>query len=180
MAIITPEDCAPAPLPGAEQRATLGMIPEGVAGIRATLAAMVSLTKQARTDPAIRLQAESLLVGVPQKSARREVRAIFEFVRDSIRYTSDVCDVETLKSPELLLQTQQGDCDDKSMLVAALLGSVGYYTRFVAVCTDTPGLYSHVYAEVKLGADWYALETTEDVPFGWRCPYVGRPLIAHV
>lgn len=78
----------------------------------------------------------------------------------------DIRGVETLHTPEVLLKQQAGDCDDKSVLLAALLESIGHVTRFVAV-GFLPGVYSHVLVEVLLGGEWVPLETTEPVEVGW-------------
>lgn len=103
---------------------------------------------------------------VPQKSWLAEVRAIQEFVRDQIRYTRDVRDVETLATPDKTLEFLQGDCDDKSVLVASMLESVGHPTRFVAIGRD-PNTFEHVLVETKIGGKWVTVETTEPVQVGW-------------
>lgn len=161
-------------------RARLGLIADGVAGIAQTLAQMIAYVKQFRADPRIRSQAEDIVARVPAKDARAEINAIFEWVRDNIRYTMDVRDVETLKDPATVLSTGQGDCDDKSMLTATLLESVGYATRFVAVAPNERNVYEHVYCEVRLGAGWVALETTENVPMGWKPPDMVSTMVRHV
>lgn len=165
--------------PGAGQRAFLCQIPNGVAGIVATLKVMVNIAKQYRMDPRVRAQAERLIANVPEKQSSKEIRAIYEWVRDNIRYTSDVRDVETVKTPDAILESGQGDCDDKSLLVASLLESVGFAARFVAVAAGGFD-YDHVYAEVRLGEGWIPLETTEPVNMGWRPPSNVRPLIRHI
>lgn len=150
------------------QTATLGELSSGAAGIAQTLNYMVGIVKEYRKNPQIRALAESIIQGVPEKDSVAEIRAIFEWVRDNIRYTQDVRDVETLKTPDATVYSANGDCDDKSTLVATLLESVGYKTRFVAVGMNTPGVFEHVYAQVKLGTRWISMDTTENVVLGWE------------
>lgn len=143
-----------------------------------TLNLMAELTKNGRRSPAIREKAVELTAFLPQKDRVGEVRAIFEFVRDEIRYVRDIQGIETVHMPEIVLENAAGDCDDKAMLLASLLGSVGYSTRFVAM-GQAPGAYTHVYLEVKMGRDWstaVALDATEPHHMGWRPPSASRPI----
>ena len=155
----------------------LSSIPSGVAGIRATLSKMRVLTRDAKKALSIRMKAVSLVSHLAQKDFKSEVRAIHAFVRDHIRYVKDVSGVELLHTPEKLLEIGQGDCDDKSMLVAALLESIGHQTRFVAI-SNAPSKFCHVYVETKIGQNWYSVETTENVEVGWQ-PKAYEKLIIH-
>lgn len=156
--------------------ATLELIPSGKAGIIETLKIMSRLTKEGKKTLAIRQTALSLVNGANQKDWLEEVSRLFEFVRDRIRYVKDIKDVETLQTPDKTLEFQQGDCDDKSVLLASLLESIGHPTRFIAI-GFAPNVYVHVYVETKIGNKWVALETTEPVPLGWSAPGVVAKLI---
>lgn len=171
MPIITAEQVTQAEIPDGstlKQTATLGYISGGAAGIAQTLNYMVSIVKQYRKNSEIRALAESIIQYVPEKDFIGEIRAIFEWVRDNIRYTEDVRDVETLKTPDATVYSAQGDCDDKSTLVATLCESIGKKTRFVAIGMHEPGIFEHVYAQVKLGNCWISMDTTERQPLGWQ------------
>ena len=145
---------------------TLAEIPDGVAGIKATLALMVKLAQLSKSSFAVRNKALQLVRELPQKDYFSEVGAIHEFVRDSIRYVKDIEGVETLASPDKTLLMLQGDCDDKSLLAAALLLSLGHQTRFVAV-GNSPNNFVHVLIETKVALKWWPVETTEPVAVGW-------------
>lgn len=155
-------------------------IPDGMAGTRATLRAMSDFVKAYRTNPDIRAYAENLIADVPGKNYVGEARAIHRFVRDNIRYTMDVRDVETLKNPLYTLQSGQGDCDDKATLACTLLESIGHPCRFVAIGYGAPGHFDHVYAETKIGPRWIALETTEPVDFGVKPMSPDSLMIEHI
>ena len=144
----------------------LSYLPEGAAGIRATLKMMVRLVKAGRTAPPIREAAANISEGT-SATYTGEVNALFEFVRDDIRYLGDVNGIETLQTPEYTLGNRFGDCDDKSVLLATLLESIGHPCRFVAVGYTSPGVFEHVWTETLIGREWIACETTQAVPLGW-------------
>lgn len=143
------------------------MIPSGPAGTRKTLSIMRQLVNAGKKSPVVRQLAISLTKGFVQKDWKAEILALYEFVRDRIRYVKDVNGIETLHTPEMVLYNAQGDCDDKSILLSSLLESLGHKTRLVAV-GFRKNSFSHVYPEVFLNGKWVSLETTEPVDIGWR------------
>lgn len=163
----------------------LSALPSGDAGIATTLKAMVRLTRAAKTDPSLRQFAASLVQGLSQKDFPGELNAVFAFVRDRIRYLRDIRDVETLQTPQRTLEIRQGDCDDKSVLLATLLEQVGFTTRFKAVGVRG-GPLSHVYVQVQNGFSpkgtpfWVSLDSTMPNPAGWEPPDVTQQMYAHV
>jgi transglutaminase-like putative cysteine protease len=143
-------------------------IPDGTDGIRTTLDFMVRLTREYRTDLTIRKLAEQIVQSVPRKAYMSEAQAIQDWVRNTIRYTQDVYDVEMVKTPLATYFSHSGDCDDMSLLAGVLMNTIGHPVRYVAVGTRTPGEFEHVYPEAKIGRRWVAMETTEDVALGWE------------
>jgi hypothetical protein len=168
------------PQPDIQHRltATLAGIPEGKAGTLATLKLMRELVRQGKKTLPIRSLAVELVRGNAQKDWHGEIRSIQEFVRDRIRYVKDVVDVETLQTPDKTLLIGSGDCDDKSVLAASLLESVGHPTRFVAISFDDVE-YVHVYPETLVGRAWLSVETTEPVSVGWQPQGVAARMIVH-
>lgn len=148
--------------------ARLATIPDGKAGMVATLKAMRQFARDAIRDPKqkIRSLALDIVASLPARSRIMEVKWLHEFVRDEIRYVRDPVDVELVSTPARTLEVRQGDCDDKSTLLAALLESVGHPARFKAVGLNG-GPYSHVFVETKLGESWVPLETIINRPIGW-------------
>lgn len=142
-------------------------IPTGPAGTRQTLEIMRRLVLSGKKSPMVRQAAVALTQGLPQKDTYREIVHLHAFVRDRIRYVRDIRGVETLHTAERVLLNKQGDCDDKSILLASLLESLGHSTRFVAI-GFRPNQYSHVYPEVFDRGEWLTLETTEPVDVGWQ------------
>lgn len=150
---------------------SVNAIPDGSPGIMATLSVMRQLVRRYRSDPQLRAVALNLLALTPEKNALAEVTTLFEFVRDRIRYTGDVLDTETLATPDKTLALRAGDCDDKSVLLATLLESVGYVTRFVVAGYNFPGVFEHVYVSAMLSdGSFIALDPSESAGAGFEPP----------
>lgn len=132
-----------------------------------------------KKSPVVRQLAVSLTKGLIQKDWNSEVNTLYKFVRDRIRYVRDINGVETLHTPEKILENAAGDCDDKSVLLASLLESLGYKTRLVAV-GFRKNSFSHVYPEVLHNNSWVSLETTEPVAMGWKPKNIVTSLILNV
>ena len=137
---------------------------------------MRNLAHSGKKSPRVRQTAVLLTQNLPQKDREEEIKALYRFVRDRIRYVRDIRGVETLHTADRILENKQGDCDDKSVLLASLLESLGFQTRFTAIGFSPPKKlfgklsavgYSHVLPEVLLRGEWIALETTEPVGLGW-------------
>lgn len=159
---------------------TLVTIPNGVAGVRATLRRMKSLAVAGKVDPTVRALAEKITSGLGYKDKRGEIDAVFRWVKNNVRYLRDIRGVETLSTPERLIRVRTGDCDDMATLTAALLESIGNRTRFVALGFDG-GEYSHVIVEVVLGRGWLPLDCTVDSSFlGWYPQNVTRRMEHHL
>ena len=145
-------------------------LPEGLNGVRRTLVYMRELVKQGRVDPLIRQAATQAIFLTPEKDEYSEANAIFDMVRDSIRYVKDVNQVETLSTPQITLAGRLGDCDDQTVLLAALLESVGYPTRFVVAGYSDPNAYDHVYLQACVNNQWIDMDATEKQVMGWSPP----------
>lgn len=140
---------------------------------------MAQLAQKGLRDQRIRNLAVALTTdgflngtGLKQKDFTGEAERLHAFVRDQIRYVRDTDGVELVHDPAITLQIGAGDCDDKAILLASLLGSIGHPTRFIAVAFE-PELYSHVWLQDYLDGRWVDLEPTEPLPFGQTIP-MGR------
>ncbi len=136
------------------------------------------LVRKCKTDLALRGLALEIVKGVAQRDYAAEIRKVHAFVRDRIRYVGDIRGVETLHTPRQILTQGQGDCDDKSLLLATLLESINHPTRFVAVGYG-PGV-THVLVETRVGnGKWIPLETTEQVAAGWYPDRIRSRVVVH-
>lgn len=150
-------------------------IPSGKAGTQATLEIMSRLVQEGKKNLSVRQTALLLTEHLYQKDILGEIKSIYRFVRDRIRYIKDIRKIETLHTAERILIQKQGDCDDKSILLASMLESIGIATRFVAVGRD-PEKFVHVFVEAQLDGLWLPLETTEPVDIGWE-PVLGFRMV---
>jgi len=139
--------------------------------VKATLKAMSDFAKAGKKSLYIRNKALDLTQSLPAKAGMSEIAALFDYVQNRVRYVRDINGVETLQTPEQTLEQGSGDCDDKAVLLASLLESIGHPTRFVALGFDGPYDYSHVIVDTRIGGNkWLPLDATEDKPMGWRPP----------
>lgn len=159
--------------------ASLHKIPDGPAGIYQTLRVMRRLTREGKKNWIIRRKAMDLVQNNGQKAFAAEANDLFRFVRDRIRYLKDINGVETVAAPHITLELGQGDCDDKCILLASLLESIGHPTRFVAIALHASSVFSHVLLETKIGNRWVPMECTENVPMGWYPPGVLNRMEVH-
>lgn len=146
------------------------MIRGGLAGVRETLGQMRRLVRQYRVDPELRQAATSIVFLTPERDHLAEIEAVFRWVQQNVRYVRDVHEVETLSSPDKTLQGRVGDCDDQATLLATLLESIGYPTRFVATGYQVEGELEHVYLQVFVDGEWLDLDPTEHHHVGWSPP----------
>lgn len=92
-------------------------------------------------DEQVRRLAAELTKG--KKTEREKLAALFEFVADDIRYVNYVSGEWWLPNrPQQCLARRQGDCDDKAMLLIALLKSIGVEATPVLVQTRMTGMPS--------------------------------------
>jgi len=154
-------------------------LPGGLDATKRTLAVMVGLVRQYKTDMNVRETAIQLTNGCPPKDARCELTQLQHFVRDQIRYVGDVDGVETVQTPVATLRLGAGDCDDKSVLLCALAASIGFATRFCAIGVRGQD-FSHVMAQAKLGSSYINMETiVPGVEIGWFPPDATQVMTAH-
>jgi Transglutaminase-like superfamily len=128
-------------------------------------------------NPEIRRQALAIVQNVPSRDQQGEIAAILQWVKSNIAFRGEYA--ETVQTPLVTLQLRAGDCDDQSSLMAALLGSLGYKTRFKTVAADpsAPWAFSHVYIEIfhRKSGQWISLDSTVPQSYpGWQPPKIFR------
>lgn len=162
---------------------TYERLPDGIPGTIRTLAAMAAAVRgDVRPDhcgyrsEVVRRAAIRICMGIQGHDSQGELGALFDFVRDQIRYRADPWDTERVQDPCQTLLLASGDCDDKCVLLAALVASLGYLPRFVVQSQDGQ-FFDHVYVEVERSGQWIALDPTADgqsglelASVGWRNP----------
>ncbi len=154
-------------LPRVEHR----RIPSGLAGTRKTVEHIGRLIRDGVRDFYVRQKAIDILLAqrVPPKDYLGEINALFRWVQRHVRYTKDPFRVEVLHSPRRMLELRAGDCDDMTILLGALIKSVGHPVRVVLTGPDgrRPDLFSHIYLEAQHRGQWIPLDATMPYPMGW-------------
>lgn len=146
-----------------------------------TIALMARYVREDRQSPHVQNLASSLAGG----SVVELKQNVFQFVKSRVRFTPDHAIAEALRLPHsttgflddvaevlirpidlLRMRDAQGDCDDFSMLGAALLSAAGVPVFFVTLAADSraPEQYSHVY--VLAGRDPF--DTSHGPMVGWE------------
>jgi len=168
--------CQPTPL-----KIYRGHIPKGYAGTLATVGYIIELIKRGAKDFCVRQAAICIfrLYGVRPKDFFGEIAALFDWVKNNIRYTRDIFRVELLHSARRILELRAGDCDDMTILLAAMLESTGHPVRVVIIGRhpNRKKLFSHIYLETLYKNVWIALDPTMNKPVGWAPPAPNKKVI---
>lgn len=151
---------------------------QGNQGIFETLYWMAVIVRRDIHDPKVRGQALAIVDKCHGHDFETEIASVFEFVKNRITYRRDPVDQERVQDTRrTLFEFQSGDCDDKVVALASLLGAIGAKSRFV-VCGYSSDNFHHVYLEVFDGGGWVPLDpTNERATVGWeaglpfRCAY---------
>jgi len=146
-------------------------IPSGLEGTRTTAAHVGRLIRDGAGDFYVRQKAIDILLerGVPAKDYLGEIDALFRWVQRHVRYTKDPFRIEVLHSARRMLELKAGDCDDMTIVLGALIKSVGHQVRIVLTGPDPlrPDLFSHIYLEARHHDQWIPLDATMPYGMGW-------------
>lgn len=149
----------------------LQKIPSGYSGTLETLGHIIKLIKNGAKDFHVRQNAIDILLqrSVRAKDYLGEIKGLFEWVQQHVRYTKDTFRVEVLHSARRMLELRAGDCDDMSILLGAMLESIGHPVRLVLSGPNPlkQDLFTHIYLEVFHKGRWIPLDATMPYPMGW-------------
>ena len=136
-----------------------------------TAAHVGRLIRDGAGDFYVRQKAIDILMerGVPAKDYLGEIDALFRWVQRHVRYTKDPFRIEVLHSARRMLELKAGDCDDMTIVLGALIKSVGHPVRIVLTGPDPlrPDLFSHIYLEARHHDQWIPLDATMPYGMGW-------------
>lgn len=139
-----------------------------------TIAEMHKLVLAAKTDPQFRKLALFLTRdGDPERDWKNyyaELENAFNRLRQLYTYRRDPYQVEWVQSPWHTLKDGVGDCDDASVLVAAVMGATGAKYRFVTFkASPTRDDWSHVLTEIYVSdKGWVAADLSVLRELGFR------------
>lgn len=152
-----------------------------VSNIEDRVQKIIRLVRKGKRSPTVQLAVAKVLNRkcgekwcIPPKHHKREIKAIFDYIKSRARYMSDPREVDVFRAPERTLRDYGGgDCDDLGAALAAALEAAGYHTkmRVVAVKPDAPDQYSHILVLVGLPQRnptmWIPLDPSVEKPAGW-------------
>jgi transglutaminase-like putative cysteine protease len=148
--------------------------------VAVTIERMAALVREDADAPALR----KLAADLRGADCRATLQNVFNWIRGAVRFSQDVelaaplgsrQVVEVLIRPVDLIAMPapgRGDCDDFSMLGAAILSALRYPVRFVTVAADgsAPDRYSHVYLRVWCAGRWVPFDSSHGPFVGWEVP----------
>lgn len=142
--------------------------PRGERGTLHALRLMAAFCKRDAANTELRAVAQKIIEGVAGHDFNSEIRALYSFARDQIKYRKDPVEVERVQDALRTLQFRSGDCDDKVVLLVTLLAVCGHRAR-LCVSGPVPGKWTHVYCEVATPQGWLPLDPTpEAAQPGWQ------------
>lgn len=110
----------------------------------------------------------------PERDYLAELRSIYQNVRKRVRYRRDIMNVDTYQSPRRTLELGGGDCDDYSILLAALYLAIGYPVKLKVIRTKTASDWNHIYIVVGLPqrkpVKWIPIDGSVAAFVGWEAP----------
>ena len=163
-------------------------IGSGDTAIYNTVTKMKEIIQVSSRNPYIREWAKKIIARVGVNDKKGEASAVFNFVRDNVRYTKDPLGFEYLQTPPTLLEDIRlmnegkgerpaGDCDDMTLLSLSLLKSIGFQVAIKVVSFSNNGQYGHVYGLVQIGYDWVPFDCVRpDSYMGWEAKGLTRAM----
>ncbi|MEK6801867.1 MAG: transglutaminase-like domain-containing protein [Nitrospirota bacterium] len=168
--------------PFTQPKIFLGHIPKGWRGTQKTIEHVQALIRAGAKDFYVRQKAIDILLEkqVKPKDYLAEIKALFEWVQQHVRYTKDTVQVEVLHSARRMLELRAGDCDDMAILLGAMLEAIGHPVRLVLSGPNPlrQDLFSHIYLEVFHKGRWIPLDATMPYPMGWAPSTMVKKIIA--
>lgn len=152
----------------------------GDTAIFRTVDRMKSIILESSRNPYVREWAKNIVANITVNDKKNEARAVYDFVRDNVRYTRDPLGFEYIQTPPVLLEDIRlyqkrkgnrpvGDCDDMTVLSLSLLKSIGFPVAIKVVSFSDDRKFSHVYGLVKVGHEWIPVDCVRpEKGMGWE------------
>ena len=137
---------------------------------------LIEEIQEGKRDLRIRRLAAEILreYDVPRRDWKAETSAVFHWVRQNIRYTRDPTGVELFQKPRRTVELGIADCDDLSILICSLLGSIGHVLQLRTIGITDTGQAEHIYPLDLLPpsnpTEYIALDASRPEAMGWEVP----------
>lgn len=117
----------------------------------------------------------------PPRDESCEIQRIWDFVHINMRYVYDPDEVDFFATARASLEAGGGDCDDFTILIAAMGGLIGFKraARVVSV-REAPDDFVHVYPMLGINSKdspsaWVPLDDTVQGSYpGWQYPNIAK------
>jgi transglutaminase-like putative cysteine protease len=154
-------------------------MPSGDAGTAKTVSHMRRLIHEGSKSMRTRELAANL--AMHHATDQGKIGSIFDFVKTKMKYVRDPLHQEMVAGADYHQDTlsslgyARGDCDDHTVMLGAMLESVGYPTR-IATARMKPGdgTDDHVYLEVHDRRGWIPLDASNKKRFAGEEPPARR------
>jgi len=135
-----------------------------------------------REDPEVRkfaLQVVNRKCGkrwcIDERDTWGEAKAIFDAVRENVRYTGDIYMLDTFQHPsKWTLKYHGGDCDDYTITLGSALQSIGHQVMLRIIQTNDNEDFNHIFLLDGIPPGdpqkWVALDASTNKPAGWHPP----------
>lgn len=163
-------------------------LPAGEAGTDKTVSVMAKAAMSRFGAGSIRIRELALKIvndaDISEKDQIAEVKAVHVWTQNRLRYVRDPLWYELVTYPETLaFDVADGDCDDHSVLEAALLGALGIPTRFVVFAFNGSPTWQHVALQAMVRDTktkqpiWISLDPiVKDKPAGFEVKHSAKRL----
>jgi hypothetical protein len=115
-----------------------------------------------RNNPQIKFAADKIAATGCEGNDICYVKALYYFVRDSVKYVPDPSGKEYIESPEIVIKTGAADCESGSILLLNMIESIGIDGKLVLI----PG---HAFIRIKLDDAAGKYKNNGWIYLDWTC-----------
>lgn len=140
---------------------------DGIAGNYEVVYAMIRMIRYSvNYDRGFEAFAKNLLISNRQdgySATADKLTRVYDFVKLNVKYIQDIAGrIESLKDARATLSDGFGDCDDHTVLVATILGCLGFEDVRIALAkySQTDTSFAHVYCVCYQDGKRFVLDTT--------------------
>jgi len=157
-------------------------VASGATGARQSMRIMRSIVLRYRYNPLIIAYARQIVnqAGIRTKDYPAQVSAIFTWLQANIAFVRDPRGIDLYMTPDVVLKTGAGDCDDFSILFATFLETLGHPAAFMAIQEPGSETFNHVIALTRIGTKWICADATDGAHGVGYCPPAINTLVVYI
>jgi len=135
-------------------------------------------------DPYVRQRTARLVQDLKPKDWTAELQAVWNHVKDHVRYTLDTAGHDLFQRARRTFQLGIGDCDDMAIVLGSMLKSIGHPVALKIVDTDGEG-WNHIYLLTGVPPDnpkkWLPMDLAAlNKPMGWEVKRTKRSRVFRI